>query len=303
MIYIGIYCIGGYSQGRCFMKFKSKRMKVTFIVFLVTILLSIFFTYQNNAVSITEYNYVNEKIPKGFDGYKIMQVSDLHNKDYYGRLSKKIEKVSPDIIIITGDLIDRRNTRIDIAIEFIKEIVDIAPIYYVSGNHEQLSGNYDELKKELEKANVQIIDNSYIELNKDLDKIGLMGIADPAINQSEGEYLFESSSEYVKNSITDLYKNIDTDFNILLSHRPEQFSIYKEMNVDLVFSGHAHGGQIRLPLIGGIVAPNQGLFPEYTEGVYKEGPTSMVVSRGLGNSIFPFRVFNRPELVMVTLEK
>lgn len=284
------------------MKFKSKRMKVIFILFLITILLSIFLIYQNNAVSITEYNYINEKLPKGFDGYKIVQISDLHNKDYHGRLSKKIKRVSPDIIVITGDLIDRRNTRIDIAIEFIEEIVEIAPIYYVSGNHEQLSGEYDELKEELEKVNVQVVDNSYLELNRGLDKIGLMGIADPAINQSEGDYLFKDSSEYVKNSITDLYKNIDTDFNILLSHRPEQFNVYKEMNVDLVFSGHAHGGQIRLPFIGGLVAPNQGLFPKYTEGIHNEGQTSMVVSRGLGNSIFPFRVFNRPELVMVTLE-
>lgn len=284
------------------MKFKSKRMKVIFILFLITILFSIFLIYQNNALSITEYNYINEKLPKGFEGYKIVQISDLHNKDYNGRLSKKIKKVSPDIIVITGDLIDRRNTRIDIAIEFIEEIVEIAPIYYVSGNHEQLSGEYDELKEELEKVNVQVVDNSYVELNRGLDKIGLMGIADPAINLSEGDYLFKDSSEYVKNSITDLYKNIDTDFNILLSHRPEQFNVYKEMNVDLVFSGHAHGGQIRLPFIGGLVAPNQGLFPEYTEGVYNEGQTSMVVSRGLGNSIFPFRVSNRPELVMVTLE-
>lgn len=285
------------------MKFKSKRMKVIFILFLITILLSIFFTYQNNTVSITKYNYLNEKIPKSFDGYKIMQISDLHNKDYHGRLSKKIEKVNPDIIVITGDLIDRRNTKIDIAIEFIKEIVEIAPIYYVTGNHEQLSGYYDELEKELEKLNVQIMDNYYIDLNKDLDKIGLMGIADPAINQREGEYLFKDNSEYVKNSITDLYENIDTDFNILLSHRPEQLSVYRDMNVDLVFSGHAHGGQIRLPFIGGLVAPNQGLFPEYTEGIHKEEETSMVVSRGLGNSIIPFRVFNKPELVMVTLQR
>ena len=130
-----------------------------------------------------------------------------------------------------------------------------------------------------------------------------MGIADPTINQSEGDYLFNDNSEYVKSSITDLYKNIDTDFNILLSHRPEQFSVYKEMNVDLVFSGHAHGGQIRIPFIGGIIAPNQGLFPKYTEGIYNDGETSMVVSRGLGNSLFPFRVFNRPELIVITLRK
>lgn len=284
------------------MNLKFKRIKVIFILLLIIIFLSIFFIYQNNAIVITEHNYANKKLPKGFDGYKILHISDLHNKNYHGKLSGKIKEVKPDIIVITGDLIDRRNTRIDIAKEFVEEIAKIAPIYYVSGNHEQLSGEYDKLKEELEKLDVKIVDNSYIELNRDSDSIGLMGIADPKINQSEGDYLFNDSTEYVKSSITDLYENIDTDFNILLSHRPEQFTVYKEMNVDLVFSGHAHGGQIRLPFIGGVIAPNQGLFPKYTEGIYKDGQTSMVVSRGLGNSLFPFRIFNRPELVIITLK-
>jgi uncharacterized protein len=265
--------------------------------------LIIFFTWQNNAVGITKYEYTNSKLPEGFDGYRILQISDLHNKDYKGRLLEKIEDIDPDIIVITGDLIDRRNTRIDIATEFVKQIVTIAPVYYVSGNHEQLSGKYNELKEKLEKLDVQIIDNSYMTLNKRGEQIGLMGIADPSIIQNEGTYLWDDSSEYIKININKLFGNIDTNFNILLSHRPEQFSIYKDMNVDLVFSGHAHGGQVRIPFVGGLVAPNQGLFPKYTQGIYSEKSTSMVVSRGLGNSIFPLRVFNPPELVVVTLIK
>lgn len=285
------------------MKPKSKTIKNLIIALFIFIGLIIFFIWQNNAVGITKYEYINSKIPKGFDSYKIIQISDLHNKNYHGRLSEKIRKVNPDIIIITGDLIDRRNTKIDIATEFLQQIATIAPIYYVSGNHEQLSGKYNELKKELENLNVNIIDNSYITLNKSKDEIGLMGIADPSIMQSEKNYLWSNNSEYMRNSISKLFEDIDTDFNILLSHRPEQFSIYKEMNVDIVFSGHAHGGQIRIPFVGGLIAPNQGLFPKYTQGIYSDDSTSMVVSRGLGNSVFPLRVFNPPELVVVTLKK
>ncbi len=285
------------------MKFKSKIVRNLFIFLGIIIGLTIFFIWQNNHITISNYEYINSKIPKGFYGYRIVQISDLHNKDYHGKLLEEIKKTNPDVIIITGDLIDRRCTRIDIAEEFVQEAVKIAPIYYVSGNHEQLSGEYEVLKEKLKKANVQIIDNSYIVLNKSGDEIGLMGIADPAIQENEQTYLWDDNTQYVKDRITELYEGADSNFNILLSHRPEQFPIYKEANLDLVFCGHAHGGQMRIPFIGGIVAPNQGFFPKYTEGIYSEGVTSMVVSRGLGNSIIPLRIFNPPEVVVVTLKK
>lgn len=285
------------------MKIKLKTIKTVSVLSFINIGIIIFFVYQNNALIITNYNYKNSKLPKGFHGYKIVQVSDLHNKNYHGRLIEKIKEAVPNIIVITGDLIDRRNTKIDTAINFIQQAVEIAPIYYVSGNHEQLSGKYDTLKKELKKLDVQIIDNYYTTLNQNGDEIGLMGIADPSIEQSERTYFRRNSSQYIENNLKKLFNHnhINTDFNILLSHRPEQFGIYKDMNVDLVFSGHTHGGQIRIPFIGGLFAPSQGLFPRYTDGIYNNGETSMIVSRGLGNSIFPFRIFNRPELVVVTL--
>lgn len=277
-------------------------IKNIIIIFIIGIF-AIFFTWQNNAVVITGYEYKNEKIPKGFDGYRILHISDLHNKNFYGRLTDKIKKINPDIILITGDLIDRRKTRIDTAMNFIKEIIDIAPIYYVTGNHEQLSDSYNELKGELEKYNVCILDNSYVVLNDDGDEIGLMGIPDPALVERVGKYLEIDNTIYAEGILKNLYKNINTDFNILLSHRPELFDVYRAMKIDLVFSGHAHGGQIRLPFLGGILSPNQGFFPKYSEGMIAEKETSMVVSRGLGNSIFPLRIFNRPELVVVELKK
>ncbi|AOY74985.1 metallophosphoesterase [Clostridium formicaceticum] len=285
------------------MKIEPKGRKFFLILFFITIGFIVFCLWQNNAVVITKHRYEDAKLPRNFEDYVIVQVSDLHNKDYHGRLSKKIKEINPNIIVITGDLIDRRNTSIDIAVKFVKQINMIAPIYYVSGNHEELSGKYDLLKRELEKLNVQIVDNAFVALIENGDKIGLMGIADPAILQREGNYLWADSSNYIKNSLKELFKDVDTNFNILLSHRPEHFDIYRDMNVDLIFSGHAHGGQIRIPFIGGLIAPHQGLFPKYTNGMYNKGASSMVVSRGLGNSVFPLRVFNRPELVVVTLHR
>ena len=140
---------------------------------IVIVLLILFILWQNNGIVLTEHTYISSKLPEGFDGYKIVQISDLHNKNYYGRLSKQIEKIKPDIIVITGDLIDRRNPDLDIALKLVEQISNIAPVYYVSGNHEQLSGKYDILKEELEKLNVKIIDNSYIVLERNKSRIGL----------------------------------------------------------------------------------------------------------------------------------
>jgi len=277
-------------------------MKIYIILFILSGLVA-FLVWQNNDVVITRHNYINKKLPNGFSGFKILHISDFHNKNFHGRLTNKIKLISPEIIVITGDLIDRRKTNLKIATEFVKEIVKIAPIYYVSGNHEQLSEHYKELKEELNNLHVINMDNSNTKINKEGSEIGMVGIADSAINLNQKTYLFENSGSYIRSTLENLTEDLKTDFNILLSHRPEQFNIYKEFNIDLVFSGHAHGGQIRIPFLGGLLSPNQGFFPKYSEGMHKEGKTTMVVSRGLGNSLFPFRIFNRPELVVVSLNQ
>jgi hypothetical protein len=277
-------------------------MKIYIALFILSILV-IFLVWQNNALVITRYNYINNKIPENLNGFKIVHISDLHNKNFHGKLTSRIKKINPDIIFITGDLIDRRKTNVAMAVKFVKEIVTIAPVYYVSGNHEQLSVNYKELKKELNNLHVIIMDNFYTKINIEGSEIGLLGIADPAINQNIKTYSIENNEAYMRNTLNELTHNLKTDFNLLLSHRPEHFEIYKRFNIDLVFSGHAHGGQIRIPFVKGILSPNQGFFPKYSEGMYREGVTSMIVSRGLGNSLFPFRIFNRPELIVVILNK
>lgn len=282
---------------------RTKVNKSKFLLRAIGLILAavIFFTWQNNALVITRHQYLNPKLPASFNNFTIVHLSDLHNKNFHGKLVEKIKQLNPDMIVFTGDLIDRRNTKIETAVEFVEEVVKIAPTYYVSGNHEQLSGEYDTLKNQLQALNVQLLDDTFLVHNKNGDRIGLMGLADPAIQLTEQSYLWDDSSSYAEAKLQEISEGIDTSFNILLSHRPELYNVYQDMKIDLVFSGHAHGGQIRIPFIGGLIAPNQGLLPEFTEGVYNSETTAMIVSRGLGNSIFPWRVFNRPELVVVSL--
>ena len=276
-------------------------MKVNHLIFLISASAA-FLAWQNNALEITKHKYTNNKVPDNFNGFRILHISDFHNKNFHGRLTDKMKEINPDIIVITGDLIDRRKTDLNRAQEFIERAVKIAPTYYVSGNHEQLSHHYAKLKEILNKHRVINMDDSYVTINKKDSKIGLAGLAAPVLINIEKEGKFKDNDSHIKNTLQNLSKNFNTDFNILIAHRPEQIHIYKEFDFDLVFSGHAHGGQIRIPYVGGILSPNQGFFPKYSEGIHKEGSTSMLVSRGLGNSLFPFRIFNRPELVVVDLQ-
>lgn len=283
------------------MKKVSRRVKVLISSVVFIIGLIIFGLWQNNSIEISNFKYYSSELPSDFNNFKIVHISDLHNK-MFGKeqlkILEKIEKLSPDIIVITGDLIDRRRYNLDKAMDFINGAIEIAPIYYVSGNHEAGSGKYSEIKDGLIEAGVNIMDDTKLEFTKENSTIYLLGVSDPSFitsNYIEGTDISDIE-EYLSN-----WLSIE-GFKILLSHRPELFDIYSKNNMDLVFSGHAHGGQIRIPFIGGIIAPNQGVFPKYTSGSYSSDKTTMFVSRGLGNSLFPVRVFNRPEIISVTLK-
>ena len=283
------------------MRFKAKQRKVLLFIVIISIGLFAFFKWQNNSITISEIAFKSNTIPESFNGYKILQISDLHNKEFGSKQSKilgKIEKINPDIIVITGDLIDSNNTNIDVAMDLIDGIINIAPIYYVSGNHEAWSGSYNDLKSKLENSGVVVLDNKKTEFFNDRDSIDIIGLADTSFIESD--WLEYGGNSETKNLLNKLAED-STNFKILLSHRPELFDIYSNSNVNLVFSGHAHGGQFRLPFIGGLIAPDQGFFPKLTEGIHTSNNTSMIISRGLGNSIIPVRIFNRPELIVVTL--
>ena len=278
-----------------------KKLIIIFsIICLLLILCGIYFYFENTTLEVSTYQIASNKIPNEFNNYKIIQISDFHNNTSSKLTKKIVEKIKnqkPNIIVITGDLIDSTKTNVDIAIDMIKEIIEIAPIYYVTGNHEARTNEYDNLKSQMIELGVKILENEAQEIQLNNSTINILGINDPSFYK-ESDIL---DSKIVKNNMENIQYNED-NFTILLSHRPEVFKIYVEKNIDLVFTGHAHGGQIRLPFIGGIIAPNQGTFPEYTDGIYREKDTTMVVSRGIGNSIIPFRVNNRPELMIVELK-
>lgn len=278
-------------------KHKKKTMIIILIIFIV---FTFFFTFQNNNIVVSNYIYKNEVIPDVFNDFKIAHISDLHNKMFgkeQSRLLKELEELEPDIIVITGDLVDRRKYNLENALIFIKGAKIIAPVYYVSGNHEAWSNKYSDIKDNLETEGVYVLDNSLLEIRKEGEVIEILGLSDP-------DFLTDFYSEGTNTSELEKHLNElnkSSNFKILLSHRPELFDIYVSNNIDLIFSGHAHGGQVRLPFIGGIIAPDQGFFPVYTSGSYKQGLSTMYVSRGLGNSIVPIRLFNRPEILVVAL--
>lgn len=278
--------------------------KILMIVGAALGVIIVFVFWQNNSIVTTNINYKNMKVPIHFNGYKIVQISDLHNKEFGDNQSKLIaatKKAQPDCIVITGDLIDSSKTNIDIAMEYIQEAVKIAPVYFVSGNHEKWSGSYLVLTNRLEQAGVINLDDNYTILEKGGESIRLLGMQDPAFIPAD--YMEDTRGNRFDEKLTSISKSMSTEFKILLSHRPEKMDTYVNHQIELVFSGHAHGGQFRLPFVGGIIAPDQGFFPRYTSGLYVEDQTTMIVSRGLGNSIIPIRLFNRPELVVVTLNR
>ncbi len=264
-------------------------------------LLIYFFYFQNNSIVTSEYSIISDKIPQNFNGYKIVHLSDLHSK-YFGNnqnnLVKRVKKENPDLIVFTGDLIDSKRYDEKPSLILMEKLVQVAPVYYVTGNHEWWSGKFNSLEDKLKNIGVQVMRNTTEEITNGTDKIQIIGIDDPA-NVKESNAESATTKENITNSIEGLEEG--ENFQILLSHRPEMFSLYSEYEFDVVFSGHAHGGQLRIPFVGGLIAPNQGLFPKYTSGKYNSENTTMIVNRGLGNSIIPLRILNRPEIVVVTL--
>ena len=277
----------------------KKRIIVISIIMIILLLLGFYLNFENTTLQVTNYDISDSKIPEEFNNYKIIQISDFHNttlKKLSSDLLKEIKEQEPNIIVITGDLIDSRKTDVNIAIKFLKEIKDVAPIYYVTGNHESRLSEYKKLKEEMNNLGINVLENQAIEIQKNDALLNLIGVDDPSFTNEIGV----EDGEILRTEISSLNYNKDI-YTILLSHRPELFDTYVSENINLIFSGHAHGGQIRIPFVGGIVAPNQGVFPKYTSGKYEENNTTMIVSRGIGNSIIPFRINNRPELIVVEL--
>ncbi|MBC7088138.1 MAG: metallophosphoesterase [Tissierellales bacterium] len=266
--------------------------------FLLLILIGIYLFAQNKWVDVDKIKIQVESLPSSLDGFKIVHVSDLHIPHNEIEIEKlidilKIEK--PDIIALTGDIISSGSnldySNLEILLE---ELPKITKVYAVLGNHESRNDYLDEYKEMLKKSNIILLEDEYEISSKDGYSIGIIGLRDNSI--------------YKKENIEDIEKIKDMPI-IMLAHRPEKideyFSERNSVKPTLVLSGHAHGGQFRIPFLKrGLIAPNQGFFPKYTSGIYKaENGGVMVVSRGLGRSVIPFRINNRIHLPVIELKK
>lgn len=281
---------------------KQKHRIISYIVIVILIgvfLFAVDLILSQKYISVTRYRYQNPEIKQSF---KIVDLTDLHNFQYGDencRLINKVKNESPDVIFLTGDMLNADEERTDILMNLIQQLVNIAPVYASLGNHEieymQLSGNRN-LIAQMEEAGATVLDKKYIDIEIKNQKVRLGGIY--------GYVLSSDDKEDPEHTFMEKFQDTDR-FKILLSHMPEGLLLWKSMeywDVYLVFSGHVHGGQMRIPFVGGLYDPEEGFFPTYTKGMYECGNGTMVLSAGLGSSRGIPRVNNLPELVVCEID-
>ena len=266
---------------------------------LLALLCAGFFRWSNHSLQTERFTFASPRLPQGFDGCTVVQLTDLHGAEFgegNRDLIDAVRELSPDYIFLTGDLLDRfRETPHSYAADLGAAMAAIAPTYFVTGNHEWALPHVPELKDALEAAGVTVLDNRFVTLERDGDTMILAGIDDP--NGYADQKTPEELAAEVKAGAED-------PFWILLAHRNDRFlRQYSLLGADLVIAGHGHGGMIRLPFTDGLISTDRTLFPSYTAGFYQENGSTLFVSRGLGNSGPSFRLFNRPQIAVLTLER
>ena len=267
----------------------NKGMKYWLIPLLLALIA--FILFNNHHMTVSRY------VLPCITNLRIVQLSDLHwalfGKDNC-HLVKKVREQKPDIIVITGDLLDKRLPNRPRTLSLLRQLVQICPVYYVRGNHEVFLNDSKYLQDVRETGTV------YLENEKtEVRGITLIGLDDASVC---GSRAFVHQKAYIERQLNRLAfrKN---PYTILLSHQPQHIDSYGSFNIDLVLCGHVHGGQFRLPFIGGLYGPQQGILPRYDAGLHYSNGTAMILSRGLGNSLFPFRLNNFPEIVVIDLQK
>lgn len=264
---------------------------------------------SNNNIEVTDYKIKSSKIPDSFNNFKILQISDLHDKEFGKKnihLIEKIDSLKPDIIVITGDVLLRTKINYKIFYNLAYELKKRYDVYFISGNHEQKIYLVDKqilrFYRIIQNMGITILKNKSIKLFKDNSYINLWGI-----EIGLEHYRYGKKHRFVPFEIDEmdsiLNKLNDKEFNILLAHNPLYFETYALWGADLVLSGHVHGGMIRLPYFGPLLSPERKLFPKYSQGKYNINNSTLIVNRGLGSGKCAFRLFNRPELSLITLQK
>ena len=292
-----------------------KKLKKTLLI--TTIMMAspiLYLYYQANFLDVSTYTISSEKIPGAFDGYTILQLTDMHSKEFgkkNRRLIGTINKLNPDIIVVTGDMMNSTEDNGNAFLNLASNLVKSYPIYYIDGNHELISKMVGEREEsiiysnyigQLEQMGIHIINDKKMELIENGETIHLRGLDIPLIfySASDVEVNIDFDKNYLENKIG---KSDPNTYEIMLAHYPKYVKAYEEWGADLVLSGHHHGGMIRLPYWGGVISHEGEFFPEYDAGKYTKGNATMIVGRGLSNHTYNIRVFNRPEIVVIQLEK
>lgn len=277
---------------------RPRRHRLT-ILFVIAVLIFLLILDSRYRLVTTEYELSFGNLPDSFDGYRIVQLSDLHMRDFGEKLPELVAGQEPDIIVLTGDFLNMRTyeskgSQTEKLRPILESIVKIAPCYFVSGNHEWASGEMTELTQLLTELKIRYLRNEFVLLEKEGESIVLAGVEDP-----NGPADMIKPDKFAQ-TITDSYPG---KFKVLLAHRNDWMTKYPRLAVDVIFCGHAHGGIIRLPFFGGLLGTEMDFFPKYDEGVFNEGNYDMVLSRGLGGYSIPPRILNNPEIVTVILKK
>ena len=275
------------------------------VIIILIFLIIMFCYYENNVFDITKFKIsanVNNKI-------RIVHLSDLHSKEFgkdNKRLKNIILKQKPNIVVTTGDMIDSNLRKMDEIINFLAELNKEVYVVYIPGNNEIRTEKINERLYKINLNEVILLDNKIKEININNNKIFILGLVENRIDEGESFY-DKANSRYFYNKSNLLFNELESKngIKIILSHYPENFAAigeesYNKYNFNIMFSGHAHGGQFILPFIGGLFAPGQGILPKYYRGIHGE-KNKLIISRGLGNSGFPLRLFNRPEVIVVDI--
>lgn len=282
------------------MKTKGKKHRgrgcLTALIILALIAAAAAFLIKDSRddLEISRYEVKSQKLPESFDGFKIVQLSDLHGAEFGEdgmELVEKVKELEPDMIALTGDFVTDEGDLAAVE-KLAARLVKLCPVYFVSGNHEFGSGLAIKVRNILERAGVKYLSNEYLTINRGDDEILLGGVEDPLA------YADMLSPDELAQKMNDAAPDA---FKILLGHRNYWMTEYPELPVDLIFCGHAHGGLIRIPGVGGLIGTDRRLFPDFDAGQFNNGRYTLIVSRGLGNSVPIPRIFNRPEIVCVEL--
>ncbi|MBQ3497009.1 MAG: metallophosphoesterase [Oscillospiraceae bacterium] len=268
-----------------------------YIVCAAALLLTLFLIWSNLSLQTEEFIFSSERLPASFDGFRIVQLSDLHGAQFgrdNARLVAAVEEANPDIVVLTGDMIDERSS-LDDLLPLVDALTARWGVYYVTGNHEWAAHDVPELIKEMESRGAACLENEYTSVYRGGERILLAGIHDP------NGYADQKTPDALAQELA--AQEEDDPFRILLAHRNDEYPAYGALGFDLILSGHAHGGRVRLPVTDGRVSTGHTLFPTWTDGFYDDCPTPLFVSRGLGNTFPTLRLFNRPQIAVITLEK